>query len=241
MPRTLASDELFKYLTDLSVYRQVSGGGNTSLAAALTIGAAQASIAATTSFTTGDPIIINGTGGIELNAIAGTLAVNASLAQKAAFAQAVGATVVEAVRQQLGYLEEGGPIFSPSQQLTPIFSSISRGAIEYLYGPGEMEMQVGLLGFNGLNLHTILGITEAEAGTGASSSDPYTAPVQGLQMGTQGIQCFRLTGIRFDGKTVQFDCNGAKAVASGQVNLNGKTPASMPMSLRFTSAVLRYW
>lgn len=240
MPRQLDGTELFRFLTDLSVYRIVAGGGDQTITPSLTVGMTTASVGATTSFTSGDPVAIVGSGGTELNQVSGTVAIAMPLQYKVAFAQNAGARLVELVRQQLGHLDPAGPIFTGSQQLTPIFSSISRGAIQYLYGPGEMGFDLGLQGFNGPNLHTIFGIPEAETGAG-TPTDPYQAPVSGLAMGTQGLQCFRALGVRYDGKSVILDFNDAKIAAQGQVNLAGDKPTYLPCTMKFLNAVLRYY
>jgi len=240
MPRQNDNTELFRYLTDLSVYRIVSAGGDTTGSASLTVGMATCSIASTATFTTSDPVFINGSGGAELNEISGAVALAMPLRYKVAIAQNAGFTFKEAVRAQLGELDDAGPVFSGSQQLTAIFSAISRGAIQYIYQPGEAQIDFGLHGFNIQNLQTAFGITESETGAG-TSADPYQGTLLGTQMGTQGFQCLRATGVRHDGKTVLLDCNNVKIIASGQINLSGKDKAPIPCSAKFTSCVVRIY
>lgn len=241
MPRTLDFNELFRKLDSLQVFRQVAAGGNTSLAAALASAASVANLASATSFTSGDAVFIIGSGGTELNAITAVTPASAvPLLYKANFAQASGASFVEAVATTLGHIEEGGIVMNASQPVTPINSAFDALPLTYIYGYGELGATFGLLGFNGLNLQTALGIPESEQGTG-TSGDPYQVGVSGAVMGTQGIQCFRAMGTRHDGKTVMLDFNNAKISMEGAVNLNRSAAAVIPCSIKFSTAVLRIY
>lgn len=241
MPRTNDFNELFRKLDSLQVFRQVSGGGSTSLAAALASAAAVANLAATTSFASGDPVFIIGSGGTELNAITGVTPTTAvPLLYKANFAQASGASFVEAVATSLGHIEEGGIVLNASQPMSPINSAFDALPLTYIYGYGELEATFGLLGLNGLNLQTALAIPESEQGAG-TAGDPYQVGLSGATMGTQGIQCFRAMGSRHDGKTVMLDFNNAKISMNGGVNMNRTAPAVIPCTIKFTTAVLRVY
>lgn len=240
MPRTNDFNELFRKLDSLKVFRLVtSSPGSTTLAASLASGATAANLTSTTNFTSGDPVFIIGDGGCELNGITATTPTTAvPLLYKANFAQSSGASFVEAVSTDLGHIEEGGLVLNASQPLSPINSAFQALPLTYIYGYGEFEATFGLLGFNGLNFQTALGIPESEQGTG-TPSDPYQVGLSGAAMGTQTIQCFRATGTRHDGKTIIFDLNNAKISMNGAVNLNRTAPAVVPCSIKFTTAVLR--
>lgn len=240
MPRLNDGTELFRYLTDLSVYRITAGGGDQTLTTSAAVGATAVTVGATTSFANNDFVMLQGSGGTELNQVSGSVATAMPLKYKVAIAQNAGARLVEATGASLGHLEDAGPVMSASQQLTSIFSSISRGAIQYIYQPGEMSVDFGLLGFNILNLQTWLGITESETGAG-TAADPYQGALVGSVFGTQTLQCLRFTGVRHDAKNVLIDCNDVKIVANGQINLSGKDKAPTPCSAKFTSCVVRIW
>lgn len=241
MPRKNDGTELLKRLDTLQVFRQVSGGGNTTLAATLTAGATAVNLTASTSFTANDPIFLQGAGGFELNAITATTPTTAvPLLYKAAFGQPAGARVIEAVASNLAHITEDGLSWSASANLTDVFSALQSGAIARIFGQGTQEVGFSLLGFNGLNLQTWLGMPEAETGAG-SSADPYQVALGGSTMGTQGLQCIRATGTRFDGSTVQLDFNDAVLIPSGAVTMNRSAAAALPCTLRFSDAVVRIW
>lgn len=241
MPRTLDFNELFRKLDSLQVFRQVSGGGSTSLAAALASAASVVNVASMTSFASGDPVFIIGSGGTELNAITAVTPTSAvPLLYKANFAQASGASFVEAVATSLGHIQANGIVMNASQPMTPINSAFDALPLTYIYGYGELSATFGLLGFNGLNLQTALGIPESEQGAG-TSGDPYQVGLSGATMGTQGIQCFRAMGSRHDGKTIMLDFNNAKIAMEGAVNLQRTAEAAIPCSIKFTTAVLRIY
>lgn len=241
MPRVLDGTELFRYLTDISAYRVVATApGDTTVAATATVGATTVSVAATTSFTTSDPVFIIGTGGFELNEISGAVAVAMPLKYKVAQAQPVGARFVEAVRVQLGHIDEDGPSLTASGSITAIGSAIARGAIQFVNAPGELGFDFGLLGWNNLNLQAWLGIPEAETGAG-SAADPYQMVAKASLFATEGPQAIRLTGVRHDAKNVLVDLLDCKIIPQGNVNLSGKGRAALPCSMRYTSFISRVW
>jgi hypothetical protein len=241
MPRQNDGTELLKRLDTLQVFRAVSGGGSTTLAANATAGASTVNLTAVTSFTANDPIFVAGAAGLELNAITATTPTTAvPLLYKLGFAQVSGATVTEAVASNLAHISEEGVTWSANAQLTDIFSALSSGAIARLFGQGTLEVGFSLLGMNIQNLQTWLGIPENETGAG-TSGDPYQGVLSGTAMGTQGTQCVRATGTRFDGKTVLVDFLDAVVAPAGAVTLNRNTPASMPCTLRCSDVIVRIW
>lgn len=242
MSRQNDGPELFKRLDSLQVFRQVSGGGSTTLAAAATAQATTLNLTTNTGFTAADPVIVSGDGGVELNAISATTPITAvPLVYKLGRAQALGATVVEAVAASLAHITEDGIDFGGNQSLDPIYSALSSAAIAYLYGNTEYEGAFTLQGFNIQNFHTWMGITEAETGAG-SSADPFQGVIHGALMATQGIQCLRATGVRHDGKNVIVDFNDAKIAPSGQTKLaRSQGSGFLPCTFKCTSAIIRIW
>lgn len=240
MPRQNDGAELFKALDSLQVFRQVSGGGSTTLAAAATGGASVINITANTNFTANDPVMIIGSGGTELNAITNTTPTTAvPLLYKLGSAQASGAQVIEAVGSSLAHISEDGIDWGGNMPINPVYSALSNAAINYYYGNVELEGALNLLGFNVANLHTWFGITEAETGTG-TSADPYQGVVAGALMGTQGVQCLRATGRRFD-KNIIVDFQDAKIAPAGTAKMNRATPSGFPCTIKCTGYILRVW
>lgn len=240
MPRLNDGTQLFKSISTLEAYRLATATpGDTITTASLAAGASSVSVSATTSFASADPVFIIGDGGVELNAC-GTPALAMPLKYKAAFAQSAGARFVEAISVGLGYLSEEGASFSPSQSLSAILSANSATPLNYISGIAELSVSFGLLAFTGLNLHTMLGITEAETGAG-TSADPYQYVVGGANIGTQGTQCFRLTGVLHSLQNFHMDFLNARVEVGGQVTMNRGAPAVYPVTIKFTSMVKRQW
>ena len=240
MPRLNDSTQLFKSISTLEVFRLATATpGDTITTAALAAAAPSVSVSATTSFASADPVFIIGDGGVELNAC-GTPALAMPLKYKAAFAQSTGARFVEAIGVNLGYLSEAGATFSPSQSLTAILSANSATPLNYITGSAELSATFELLAFSGLNLHTMLGITEAETGVG-TAADPYQYVVGGANIGTQGTQCFRLTGVLHSLQNFHLDFLNARIEVGGQMTFNRSAPAVYPVTIKFTNMVKRQW
>lgn len=247
MPRTNDGTELFRKLDTLQVFRIAASGGDSTLAAALTgqsgatAGASTANVTSMTGFASGDPVMIIGTGGTELNAITGVTPTTAvPLLYKAAFSQASGARFVEAVGSSLAHIGDEGIALSATAPLTPINSALTSLAIAYIYGYGELQATFQLLGFNIENLQTWLGITEGVAGAG-SSADPWQGKLSGADIGQQTTQCFRATGTRHDGKTVMVDFLDGRVEPNGAVTMQRTQKTAIPCNLRFTQAVIRLY
>ncbi len=241
-PRLNTGQEVWKSLDTLQVFRQVSGGGSTTAAAALTAGATVAHFAATTNFTASDPLFIIGATGTELNAIGAAVTPTTAvpLLYPAAMANPSGAQLIEAVATTLGHIDESGVVVDLQSPLAAIFSALQHTPIAYVRGMGELTAQFGLRGFNILNLQTAFGMTEAEGGAG-TSADPYRGAIVGGAVGSQGIQCLRLTGTRQDGSTILLDLNNAVLAPRGGVPLSRGTAVAIPVEARFQSAVLRMY
>lgn len=241
MPRQNTGQEVWKSLDSLTIYRQVSAGGNTTAAAAITAGATAVNFTATTTFTSGDPLFIVGSTGTELNAITGLTPTTAvPLLYPAAMANPSGSSLLEAVATVLGHVQQNGVVVSPQSPLVPIFSALGHTPITYVRGYGELSAQFGLLGFNILNLQAAFGMTEDEGGAG-SSANPYRGAIVGGSVGSQGIQCLRATGTRQDGTTVLFDMNNAFLAPVGGLNLARGAETAVQVEVRFQSAVIRIY
>jgi hypothetical protein len=241
MPRQNSGQEVWKSLSALTAYRQVSAGGSTTAAAAITAGATAVNFTSGTSFTSGDPLIIAGSSGTELNAITNTTPTTAvPLLYPAAMANPSGAQLLEAVAVDLGHLTQEGVQFNPASPLAPFFSALGHMPIAYLRGFGEFMATFALTGFNILNLQTMLGMTESEGGAG-TAADPYRGAFIPGNIGSQGIQCLRATGVLMDGRTVLVDFNNAFIEPQGAIPLSRGIPTPIPMQMRFTSVVARIY
>jgi hypothetical protein len=241
MPRLNSGQELFRRLDSIRIYRiQTTSPGDTTLTTALTTSVTVATIAATTSFATSDFVMIIGSGGVELNRLGTALSTAQTLTRRVGIPQNAGARFVEATETDLGFIDDGGLVISPSQSLTPINSALSALPVQYISGIGEISATFNLMGFNVQTLHTIMGITESEVGAG-SAADPFQGFVLGSQMGSQTTQCIRATGSRYDGQTIEVDLLDARVEVQGQITMNRQAPALMPMAVKFSAMAIRHF
>jgi hypothetical protein len=243
MPRQNDATELFRKLTAFDLFRIQSGtiGDTTTTAAILGDGTeATVGVTAITNFTNGDPVFISGDGGVELNAINGTVATAMPMRYKPKLAQAIGARFVEAVRVPLGKIAEGGVSISPSRSLTAIPSALDDFPIAYIEGPVEVTFSVPLLGYNIPNWQLLLGYAEAETGVG-TSADPWQGVIGAVNQTLLGLQAFRLTGSRHDGKTVLVDLLDAKLETSGSIDHNRQAPSVLSVTGRVTKMIVRVY
>jgi hypothetical protein len=240
MPRLNNAQELFRRLDSLQVFRQ-AGSTQTTLGAAYTAGATALNVASMTGFTANDAVIVAGSDGAEVLAVTAVTPTSAvPLLQPAVLANPSGSLLYRATAVNLGELEESSIRMSGQAPLVPINSALKGFPIAYFYGYGDFSASFGLLGFNILNLQTIFGITESEIGTGASAT-PWAGALKGGNVGTQGIQCLRATGVRQDGSTVVVDFGDAKIEPQGEISLARNAATPLPCTLRCTTIVVRHW
>lgn len=240
MPRLNNGLEILKGVSSIEIFQIASGTiGDTTVTGVLTVGDASAAVAALTNFTEADPVFIIGDGGVELNKL-GTPDLTMPFGFKIGVAQGAGARLVEAVGRNLGHVDENGFNYSASLQLTPIDAATSATPLGYQRGSGELSVKFGLRGFNNLNWQFIHGSDEGESGAG-TLADPHQVAVGSLELGSHGIICARVTGYRFDLKTVTQDYLNATVEVAVNTTLGGRTPAVLPASLKFERVIQRIW
>lgn len=240
MPRLNNGLEVLKGISKVEAFSIVgSSPFDTTTTADLAVLAATIGVTAITNATAADPIMIIGDGGVELNKL-GTPNLTMPLGWKAAIAQSSGARMVEAVGRNLGHIDASGVQYSANMQLTPIDAATSVTPIAYQRGLGELSAKFNLRGFNNQNWQFIHGVEESESGAG-TQSDPYQSVIGGQSLGTHGLLCIRVTGYRFDSKTVTQDYCNVTMDVQVNTNIGGNTPAVLPASMKFDHVIQRIW
>lgn len=241
MPRQNDATELIKKFTSIDLYRLATGTiGDTTTTGAVAKGAATIPVTAITNFTLADPAFLIGDGGFELITAIGTPATTMPITnQKIEFAQSTGARFVEAVKVPLGKVESGGFSFNLNRSLTPIESAQDDSPIAYEEGALELSGQVGLLGFNPENLQLVAGVAESITGAG-TSADPYQGALGGPANTSLSLIAFRVSFLRYDGKTGHIDCLNARINASGGVTIGKGGSKAFQCGVTFTQAIMRY-
>jgi hypothetical protein len=241
MPRTNSGSELFQYLDHFYKFVIQSGTiGDTTTAAATVVGTASVDVVASTNFTAGDYVMVDGDAGVEVMTL-GTIATT-PMPTTVPFllASSSGARMVEAQRIDMGHVAEGGIQFGGSQTLTEIKAATSRTAIAFFGESTTLTMTVPLLGYNNLNLLATFGATESEDGSG-TSSDPYGAAISSDTVGTQGLHCYRAEGTLYDGRIVQIDFTGATVEVNANITIGAPNPDGMTLNAKVTSFIQRIW
>lgn len=240
MPRLNNGLEILKGISKVEKFIiQPTSPGDTTTTAALAVGAATIGVGATTNFTAQDPVFIIGSGGVELNKI-GTPNATMPLGFKAAVAQDAGARFVEALAINLGHVDENGVEYNATLGLTPIDAATSATPLGYQRGTGEFSARMGLRGMNNLNMQLAHGADEAEIGAG-SAADPHQVAIGDTELGSHGITCLRVTGVRRDLKTVTWDFLDCTVEVQVRTTLGGRTPAVVPVGVKFARLVQRIW
>ena len=241
MPRVTDATTLLRKLTAVDLYRLQTGTiGDTTTSALTAKGAATLALTGFTNFTSGDPVFLIGSGGMELISAIGTPGASTPITnQKVHFAQNAGARVVEAQKISLGKIGKKTTKFSPSKSLTAIFSDVDDGAIAYLDGPIEIGMSFGLYDWTPLALQLALGLNDDETGAG-TTADPYQGSIGDPVQAYQTFQAIRCTGLRADGKTFEIDFLNCRFEVSGEIALDARDEASIiPVSIKAPQLIWR--
>lgn len=240
MPRTNSGSELFQYLDKFYKFVITTGTpGDTTTAEAIVAGATEVEVAAATNFTAADFVMIDGSGGVEIQAI-GTPATTMPVTRPFLIAQDSGARFVEATRIDMGHVAEGGLQFGGSQTLTEIKAATSRTAIAFFGESTTLTLTVPLLGYNNLNLQSVFGVTEGESGSGTEAA-PYGAVIGQDTVGTQGLHCYRAEGTLYDGRIVQVDFTQATVEVNANITIGAPNPDGMTLNAKVTSFIQRIW
>lgn len=240
MPRQLDATSLFRKLTAVELIRIQTGTiGDTVTTAAIVGDGSEATVAVTaiTNFTSGDPVLVIGDGGVEALKI-GTPNTTMPVSYKPKLAQTAGARFVEATKVSLGKIGESGFSFTPAKPLTPILSAVDDGPIAFIDGTLDLQFSVPLLEYAGLNHQLITGYADSESGAG-SNSDPYQVVIGAVNQTLQGSAVLRMTGIRHDGKYVQLDLLDCRVEPSAGIDHNRQAPAVLTLAGRATRYIVR--
>lgn len=208
MPR---NSDFFQYLNSVTRYTIVTStpGDTTTSEAILGTGAeTSVDVVSSTNFTAADPVMIIGTGGVEL-AIIGTPATTMPVTRPLKVPQASGARMVEAVAVSMGHIGPEGVSFGGTATRTSIFASTARSAVSYFPAPAEMTCTIPLRYKTGLDLQAAFGAPDSETGDGLAEATAYAVHVGQSNIATLGIHCYRLQGVTEGGDNVQVDILGA--------------------------------
>lgn len=199
------------------------------------------SVTTLASFTTGDNIIVTGTGRMELNRL-GTVPGSGAIPVIRPFslAQDTGAIVAKATRKDLGYIEDAGGTFASSSSKSGVGAANAGGAIAYLDGDTpEQQFSWAVRESSLRNVLSAYGIDEdAIAGTG-TDSDPYRGLISADNIGTQANFCLRASGLLVSNRILYFDLWNCTPEVSVSAQFIGKgQPTTWNMSVKYTDMLI---
>lgn len=240
MPITGAGTALMRRLVGLKYYHVLSGGAADVTDAPITVGLSAIPVADETGFTAADPVLVNGSDGLELAILGAPAAGSLPVTRPLGLAQDTGADVFEAVLRNLGKLAQGQTAINISRSLQAVFDEIGDLPIAHIESPVELGLSLGLYEHDGLNLLLALGYADAEAGAG-TAADPYRVVIgaEGQTLSPLGVM--RAQTIRHDGRFTDIDLLDAKFEVSGSIPLNKQNPSFIPVTVKATKMITRQW
>lgn len=243
--RTYDIKELVRLISQLQLFTipSTTHGDTTIATSPVTQGAATVTVAAATNFIDQDYALLIGQGGeADLLQVSGApVGTTITLAQKSAIAAAVGSRFVEMSAVDLGHLDESGITMTGSANIVDIPASTSKLPLASYLSTGTLGGSANLRGFNVANMQAVFGIAENVLGTG-STTDPFTAPISGLKMGSQSVAVLRGKGTMVDGvSTFWLDFVQATIAPSLNTQVGGTNPATLGLQFRCTAIVPRFF
>lgn len=208
--------------------------------AAITVAATTVDVATLASWTTGDDVIVVGTGRMELNRL-GTVPGSGAIPviRPWSLAQDIGAVISKATKKDLGYIEDAGGTFATASSKTGIGAANAGGAIAYIDGDTpEQSFSWSVRESSLRNILSAYGIDEDTVVGAGSDADPYRALITPDNIGTQQNYCLRASGLLVSGKILYCDMWNCFPEVNISAQFIGKgQPTVWGMSVKFTDAL----
>jgi hypothetical protein len=239
MPRLNSAAELFKRINRLELIRPVTPTVKTTITETIEADETSFTVASTTGFAIGNPVIIASDGSTEFNELTDVTGPVTTL-YKAARAGSTGADLYKAEKVFLGEVSEAGFSINPSQDTQDIFGAYSDTALVSIPGQLNLSVSFELLGHNIENFLLWMGQTETVQGTGIPT-DPYQGIVGGGTGSLSGIYGIRASFTRANGSVGHFDCAGMTITPSGSKAMGRTAAGGFPCSGKITHITQRIW
>lgn len=211
-------------LTSLVRYQIVATTpGDTTVATATTRSATVVTIAATTNFTSADPVFLIGSGGFELISAIGALSTAMPISnQKIHFIHPVGTRFVEAVAYPLGKIAKGTAKLTGAKPVTSIFTDVDDSAVGFIDGTKELGAAFGLYEMTAEALQVAFGDAEDIIGAG-TNADPFQGAVGDPNaLASLSAIAFRATGLLQGGRVFEVDFLNARMEVNIDSPLDGR-------------------
>lgn len=240
MPRNGTINEVVRFPTKVYVFTlNTSTPVNTTLSGAEAAAQSVLTLTSATGAVDGLHYFVNGTGGVEVVTQVGAPATNdITITTPTLFAQGAGATVQEADRADIGYIDQGGWNVGVAKSVTEVQAANSAVTLVYIDSPISITGAFNALSFNVPNFLTSLGLVNDELGDGAAYATAYRTGI-GPTSASESLLAFRLEADMHDGYKAQIDLLGARMSSSGQITINRQGAGTIPYSISAPQAILR--
>lgn len=190
---------------------------------------------------TDDYIIVEGTGGMELNQLGTKPGSAAPIPVRRPFmlAQDTGASIRRALRKDLGYIEDAGGTFTTAASKTGVGAANARSAIAYIDGDTpEQAFSFNLRESSLRNIASAYGADEDAIRGLGTTVNPYRLLIGPNTIGSAANFCLRASGLYVNGKTLYADImNCFPEVAVSAAFVAKGQPTVWNMSVKFTHLV----
>lgn len=242
MPWTLTTNELIRQIQKINMFiLETTSPFSTTIATNPVVKEdPDLTVAAITGIGDGEYAIVNGTGGPEIVEVSGAPAGNTvTLRQPVLRAQAIGATVKQARKIDLGYIESAGIQPGFNRQVTPVEAANAETALVFVEGPLQISLAFNMLTFNLPQILASQGLTQDESGAG-TAADPY-AIIIGPESTKEAVLAFRGEALLHDGQVLELDFLDARMQSSGNLSIGRTNPTTIPFSLQCSAMLGRMW
>jgi hypothetical protein len=192
-------------------------------------------------WTTGDDIIVVGTGGMDLLKL-GTVPGSGTIplvGRPAVLAQAAGAVMTKATVKDLGYIEDAGSTLSASSSKSPIGAANAGGPIAYIDADtAEITFAWAQRESSIRNIAQAFGVDEDSIRGAGTTNNPYRILISGDTIGLATNFCLRAEARKVDGTYQIFDILNAFPEVNVSANIVGKgSPTVWGCSVKCTHIV----
>lgn len=221
LPRLLTGSKVLTRLKKIEkFYIPQTSPVNDTLAAAIVTDDTDVEVTTFSSFATGDFVIANGGGGMELNQL-GTKPGSAApipVVRPWHLAQPLAGKISKATRVDLGYIEESSAQIGATSSTSPVGAANSQVSIATIDGDvADPALTFAIRESDLRNILFAFGVDEDQIkGTTVGGADPFRAFINASNIGSQSNFCLRLSGLLADGSTQYLDvmdCRQELAVA----------------------------
>lgn len=233
--------ELFNYLSEVGIIKDVSAGASTTSDTAAAAGDVIISVVSETGFVQGDFVRIGSGENLEVHEVEAVSAGQIDLVSPLEYAQASGVAVVEQEKIDMGHASEGGVQWSVAEDIFEVRASTSALVLSRrTTGITENISFNGIL-WNLSNVANAFGVDESDVVGAGTAADPYAFRVNPDELNTLLNASLYARGVQENGDILElrgwnciFDLNKSSTFARNAV-------AELPIGAQVKTLEFRRW